>query len=185
MNPLCTVYKINGSMLEKPDSIRDLGVTFNSKLSFNVHIDLVAQSAFKSLGFIMRNSREISDADTLKTLYVTYVRSRLEYSSLVWSLIYNNHISTLERVQRRFLKAVACSVDGVYPPRGYPQELLLERFNLVLLVSRRVEHSIISCIKFCIIYMIALIYYLRSLYELLDLIPELKVYFTFRLSELM
>jgi hypothetical protein len=132
-------------MLEKPDSIRDLGVTFNSTLSFNDHIDLVAQSAFKSLGFI-RNSREISDADTLKILYVTYVRSRLEYSSLVWSPIYNNHISTLERVQRRFLKAVACSIDGVYPPRGYPQELL-ERFNLVSLVSRRVEHSIIFLYK--------------------------------------
>jgi hypothetical protein len=71
MNPLFTVYKINGSMLEKPDSIRDLGVSFNSTLSFNDHIDLVAQSAFKSLGFIMRNSREIFDADTLKTLYVT------------------------------------------------------------------------------------------------------------------
>jgi hypothetical protein len=71
MNPLYTVYKINGSMLEKPDSIRDLGVTFNSTLSFNDHIHLVAQSAFKSLGFIMRNSREIFDADTLKTLYVT------------------------------------------------------------------------------------------------------------------
>jgi ribonuclease P/MRP protein subunit RPP40 len=47
MNPLYMVYKINGSMLEKPDSIRDLGVSFNSKLSFNDHIDLVAQSAFK------------------------------------------------------------------------------------------------------------------------------------------
>jgi hypothetical protein len=75
MNPLYTVYKINGSMLEKPESIRDLGVTFNSKLSFNDHVDLVAQSAFKSLGFIMRNSREISDADTLKTLYLCDVRS--------------------------------------------------------------------------------------------------------------
>jgi hypothetical protein len=63
MNPLYTVYKINGSMLEKPDSIRDLGVTFNSKLSLNDHIDLVAQSAFKSLGFIMSRARILGKMD--------------------------------------------------------------------------------------------------------------------------
>jgi hypothetical protein len=34
-----------------------------------------------------------------------------------------------------------------YRPRGYPHELLLERFNLMSLVSRRVEHSMIFLYK--------------------------------------
>jgi hypothetical protein len=45
-------------------------------------------SSFKSLGFVLRNGREFSDVDTLKLLYFTYVRSRLEYASIVWSPMY-------------------------------------------------------------------------------------------------
>jgi hypothetical protein len=77
----------------------------------------------------------------------TYVRSRLEYASLVWSPIYDVHSSLLERVQRRFLKNVVFMLNGAYPPRGCPQGLLLGEVGLQSLLDRRMEHSVIFLFK--------------------------------------
>jgi hypothetical protein len=88
----------------------------------------------------MRIGKEFSDVETLKLLYITYVRSRLEYASLVWSPIYDVHSSFLERVQRSFLKNAVFTLNGAYPPRGYPQ-------GLHSLLERRMEHSVIFLFK--------------------------------------
>jgi hypothetical protein len=142
--PLLFDYKINGSILTRRESIRDLGVIFDSKLSFGEHI---AGTAFRALGFVLRAGREFSDVATLKLLYITYVRSRLEYASLVWSPIYDVHSSLLERVQSRFLKNVVFMLNGAYPPRGCPQGLLLGEVGLQSLLDRRMEHSVIFLFK--------------------------------------
>lgn len=136
-------YNINGAVISRVDSVRDLGIIFDEKLSFVPYVQSVINSAIKSLGFVLRNGREFCDVETLKLLYITYVRSRLEYSSVVWSPTYNIHISALERVQRKFLKSAVFMLDKVYPTRGYPEELLLERFNMSSLSTRRAEHSVI------------------------------------------
>ncbi|KAH0808663.1 hypothetical protein GEV33_014128 [Tenebrio molitor] len=145
--PLLFDYKINGSILTRRESIRDLGVIFDSKLSFGEHIRTIAGTAFRALGFVLRAGREFSDVATLKLLYITYVRSRLEYASLVWSPIYDVHSSLLERVQRRFLKNVVFMLNGAYPPRGCPQGLLLGEVGLQSLLDRRMEHSVIFLFK--------------------------------------
>jgi hypothetical protein len=145
--PLLFDYKINGSILTRRESIRDLGVIFDSKLSFGEHIRTIAGTAFRALGFVLHAGREFSDVATLKLLYITYVRSRLEYASLVWSPIYDVHSSLLERVQRRFLKNVVFMLNGAYPPRGCPQGLLLGEVGLQSLLDRRMEHSVIFLFK--------------------------------------
>jgi hypothetical protein len=57
--PLLFDYKINGSILTRRESIRDLGVIFDSKLSFGEHIRTIAGTAFRALGFVLRAGREI------------------------------------------------------------------------------------------------------------------------------
>mgnify|MGYP005985123591 FL=1 len=66
----------------------------------------------------------------------------------MWSPLYNIYVSELERVQRRFLKTASFLSEGAYPPQGYPQELLLSKFRLNSLVTRRVEHSIVFFFNF-------------------------------------
>jgi hypothetical protein len=136
-------YSINGTTLSRSNSVRDLGVVFGSRLSFTNHIESIVNSSFKSLGFVLRNGREFSDVDKLQLLYFTYVRSRLEYASIVWSPMYSIHISSLERVQPRFLKNGVHMLTGSYPPRGYPNDLLLGQLGMSSLLSRRAEHSVV------------------------------------------
>jgi hypothetical protein len=83
----------------------DLGVILDSKLSFREHIDSVVNKGSTMFGFIKRLSREFRDPYTLKVLYVTYVRSKLEYANSVWQPFYVIHIKNrIERIQEKFIK---------------------------------------------------------------------------------
>jgi hypothetical protein len=145
--PLLFNYSINCTTLPRSNSVRDLGVVFDSRVSFTNHIESIVNSSFKSLGFVLINGREFSDVDMLKLLYFTYVRSRLEYASTVWSPMYSIHISSLERVQRRFLKNGVHMLTGSYPPRGYPNDLLLGQLGMSSLLSGHAEHSVVFLFK--------------------------------------
>jgi hypothetical protein len=69
-----------GIILDRVDSINDLGVTMDSKMSFNGHIDVAVERALAMLGFVKKLSCEFRDPYTLKTLYVSFVRPKLEYA---------------------------------------------------------------------------------------------------------
>lgn len=86
------------------DYIKDLGIYLDSKLLFRHHIDFIVQKAFRLLGFIFRMSREFKNVKTIITLYMTFVRSGLEFGSVVWSPCYCTYIDQIERIQRRFIK---------------------------------------------------------------------------------
>jgi ribonuclease P/MRP protein subunit RPP40 len=147
VKPLLFDYTLNNKILSRRSSVQDIGVLFDSKLSFCDHILSITSAAFKSLGFVLRSAKEFGDVVTLTLLYITYVRSKLEYASLVWSPIHNIYIAQLERVQRRFLKSAIFMSDGLYPPRSYPQESLLDRFGLQSLSNRRFENFVIFLYK--------------------------------------
>ncbi len=143
LNPIAYDYNIDGFVLQRPEHICDLGVTFDTKLRFDKHIEVITSKAYKSLGLVIRNSSFIKEKDILQLLFYTYVRSRLEYSSLVWYPIYQVDISSLEKIQRRFLKFLCFTNDGAYPPQGFPNDLLLRRFHIQSLSCRRYVTSII------------------------------------------
>lgn len=130
-------YKINLTILKRNSEYRDLGVIFDSKLTFIPHIDSTVSNCFKILGFIVRNSGWFSEIGTLKLLFGALVRSKLEYASVVWDPGYDVRIGSLESVQRRFLKYLSFKYDGSYPDRGIEQETLLARFDVKPLKSRR------------------------------------------------
>lgn len=147
VNPISFNYNLNNCTLSRPEYIKDLGVTFDPKLTFTKHIEECTSGAFKSLGFILRNSKDFTELSTLRSLFVTFVRSKLEYASIVWSPNYNTHISSLEKVQRRFFKSSIFILEGTYPVRGTPQELFLNKFEISSLIRRRIMHSIIFLYK--------------------------------------
>lgn len=48
-------YNINGTPLLKVDSFKDLGVTFDSKHSFNIHLSTITNKSFRMLGTLLQN----------------------------------------------------------------------------------------------------------------------------------
>jgi hypothetical protein len=134
-------YHIDHCLLTRDNMICDLGITFDTRLTFSNHINVIVSGALRSLGFIIRCTKNFSDIRSLKMLYFAFVRSRLEYGSIIWSSNCQTHIQNLEKVQRRFLKFLAHRIDGTYPERGRSQSELLERFECQDLKTRRVNAS--------------------------------------------
>jgi hypothetical protein len=60
--------------------------------------------AFAMLGFIRRLSLEFRDPYTLKFLYTSLVRPKLEYASCVWNSFYDVRVDRVKRVQKRFIR---------------------------------------------------------------------------------
>lgn len=130
-------YRLESVILERVQFVSDLGVTFQSDFSFRLHIDGIVKSANKMLGFILRNSASFVNPDTLKTLYFSYVRSKLEYCAIVWNPRHDIYVRLVESCQRRFLKYLYFRMHGNYPPRGYEHQFLLEEFGFISLEKRR------------------------------------------------
>lgn len=131
-----TSYSINGKNLKYVSKIKDLGVIFQEDLSFVEHIISITVQSSKMLGFILRNCHINFSVDTLKGLYYSLVRSKLEYGSVVWSPYQAVYIATLERTQHRFLRYCAFKLGVVIVDHEYKH---IERIlNIPTLSDRRI-----------------------------------------------
>jgi hypothetical protein len=83
LSPVRFAYTIGSSTLERVVSITDLGVILDSKLSFRNHIDATIAKGLAMLGFIKLLSSEFRDPYSVKALYVSLGRSRLEYAAFL------------------------------------------------------------------------------------------------------
>lgn len=101
--PFTYMYKIKNQPLNEVTEIRDLGVHFDKKLTFNVHIDKLVNKCFKMLGFVIRNTKTFKSPHSKILIYNALIRSSLEYCSVIWSPRYEVHIKRVESVQKRFL----------------------------------------------------------------------------------
>jgi hypothetical protein len=130
-------YTCGKIILPRSSSQKDLGVSFDVKLSFENHVQRSIDRGYKMLGFVLRNSRSFKSVEVLKTLYFSLVRSGLEYATTAWAPYYIYMKAGLERVQRRFLKHLFHIAEGHFPPRGLDHAVLLQKYCFIHLQCRR------------------------------------------------
>ena len=92
-------YTINDQILKQVQDNPYLGITFSDGLKWKIHINNTSKKANSTLGFLRRNLRHCP-LPCRKNAYLTLVRSKLEYGSVVWDPYLKNDIDRLERVQR-------------------------------------------------------------------------------------
>ena len=117
----------------------DLGLTVQSPISFKHHIDKVVSKAFYKLGLINRIFKNKTKFITTN-LYKAYVRSSLEFSSVVWSPHTASSIDSLERVQRRMCRLIPAI-------RHLPYQQQLKSLGLLSLRARRLRFQLITLFK--------------------------------------
>ena len=59
-------YYSSNTIIERKHVVRDLGINSDIKLRFVDHIDTITMSAYKSMGCVIRNAREIEDLSAIK-----------------------------------------------------------------------------------------------------------------------
>lgn len=138
MNYIKYDYHIDGSVLTRVSVIRDLGVLFDTSLSFRHHIENIVSKAKRMLGFIIRMSKPFRNCSSIILLYNALVRSSLEYCSTIWSPYYSLYINDVESVQARFVRYL-CVKNGIR--KAIPDyNDRLRHFKMISLKERR-DHS--------------------------------------------
>jgi len=124
---------MSGKVLSRVGAQRDPGVLMSDTASFSDHIHAQVNKVNKMLGFIRRTiSGNKILSPTLRSLYVTLVRSHLEYVSEIWSPKSVTMITRIEGVRRRATRLML-------PEFSYNERL--KRLSLLPLVyCREVRH---------------------------------------------
>lgn len=140
-------YKIGLKTLLRVHSMKDLGIWFDKKMSFIENIDRIIAKAYAMLGFVIRCSKEFKDPYVVKTLYCCYVRSILEFSSIVWCPYYAIHISRIESIQKKFLKFALRNLGWRDRFELPPYENRLQLLNMNTLKHRREVGMVLFMVK--------------------------------------
>lgn len=124
-----TTYSIAGSQLKTVNTVKDLGVYFDSKLTFASHINFIVANSYSMLAFVRRNSSDFLDPYTHKKLFIAFVRSRLEYAAFIWRPAQVSYINRIERIQKIFIKFALRSLNFTQPLPSYTSRCLLLRLE--------------------------------------------------------
>ena len=132
-------YNIKDTILQKKESVKDLGIIFDNKLTFREHIIDKVNKANSILGVIKRNFKNLSN-EAFIILYKTMVRSHLEYGVQIWNPHHKELITKLEKVQMRATKLIPTLKKLTYKDR-------LIKLGLPTLRFRRVRGDLIELFK--------------------------------------
>lgn len=96
-------YKLGEFEIERCEEIRDLGILVDSKFTFAHHIEQLTSHARQIIGYIKRISDGKFEIETLRLLYLAYVRSKMEFASVIWSPYQSVYIDDIESIQKQFM----------------------------------------------------------------------------------
>lgn len=145
--PIQSIYFVGNTALEHVDTIRDLGVILDQKLTFGAHIDNTVKKANRALGLLIRSfqkskARGYFNPSSIRVSYFAHVRSVLEYCCVIWAGAAKVHLDRLERIQHKYLMWLNhhCPRQAASISLSYSD--LLEHFRMTSLKGRRVQQDI-------------------------------------------
>ena len=134
-----STYEGSRTVLETVKNEKDIGVTIDSNLKFNQHIQNQVNKANQLVGLIRRSFKHL-DYKSFCLLFKALVRPHLEYASSVWNPHMKKDIDTIENVQRRATKMLPNLKDLSYEDR-------LKTLKLPTLRYRRLRGDMIETYK--------------------------------------
>lgn len=138
-----TSYKLGDEVIKRKDEVWDLGLLVDRKYTLAHHREQMTISARQMVGYIKRKSNGKFKTETLKLLYSAYVRSRLEFASVIWNPHQEVYIDDIESVQKQFLIDLLDSRSNASSYRLAPYEKRCKTVNLQpLLVRRKVTDAL-------------------------------------------
>lgn len=136
--PILFNYNIADIELHRIESVKDLGVTYDSAVNFKKHVQYVVADSYRNLGFLFRQSHEFKNIYTIKMLYSTIVRPKLEYASTIWHPNTLGETKQIEKIQNKFLRYLYYKKYQIYPDYRFVRSVSLRHeFEIQSLNTRR------------------------------------------------
>ncbi|XP_071963856.1 uncharacterized protein [Antedon mediterranea] len=133
------LYSMAGNLLHEVKQEKDLGVTFDPSLIFNLHVTDICKRANKKLGMIYRFFKFLNKDGFFK-LYKSMVRPTLEYCNTVYNPIRKRDQDEIEKVQQRAARLIPRY-------RNIPYEQRLRILGLPTMRYRRQRVDIIQVFR--------------------------------------
>lgn len=127
------VVSINGSSIDRVYYTKFLGVIIDHKLSWREHINFIKGKISKSIG-ILRRGRCLLKAETLQTLYYSFLYPYFSYCIEIWGFTYTTYLEPLNILQKKIVRIITSSS---YREHTAPLFDKLKILNLSKLVSFR------------------------------------------------
>ena len=147
-----------GQLIEHVSCHKHLGVYLNDDMNWQDHLDHVTAQASKRIG-VLRSLKFRLSRTSLRTIYISHIRSKLEYCDVVWDgLCDGGQSMALEKLQRDAIRiftglTLFCKSEYLYLESG-----------LDTLKERRKQHRLVLLYK---------ILHEPALYKLRNLLPPL------------
>ena len=129
----------NREHLKNDVSEKDLGIEFQSNLSFDEHINRTVNKVNRIVGLIKRKFSFLNK-EVFLTLYKALVRSHLDYGNLIYFPTTKKNKQIIENVQRR-------STRIVKELKGLSYDERLKELKLTTLEYRRNRYDVIQTFK--------------------------------------
>lgn len=132
-----TYYYIGTMRLQNSSSVRDLGVYFDTKLSFKKHHEYVLDRCRKAYGASYRFALGFGDRKILLMIFNIYIRPIFEYAAVIWTGNAYTTDSKLEEVLRKTTRFVLASPHRPHMPGYISYEERLKILQQLPLRTRR------------------------------------------------
>ena len=109
--------KLNNVAVECVNEAKCLGVTIDSHLTFNSHVNNIATVIKQKIG-VLRRLRHHFDSRQLTSIYWGYVLPHILYCANVWSGRSNRNHDTLNKLHKRAAYMVS-KKHGLHPPMRF------------------------------------------------------------------
>lgn len=109
---------------------KHLGVIFDDKLKWTFHVDDIVKSVAK-MGDVLLKLKSLLDRKTLEIIYMSFIRPKLEYASIIWDDCTEMDKIRLENTQLKFARIVSGA------KRGTSHKAIYDELGWVTLADRR------------------------------------------------
>ena len=96
---------VGGMVITKSETLDVLGTLIRSDLRWDDHVFNVSKEGAKGFGFLKQCKKYFTPCD-LRTIYVTYIRPKMEYNSHLWAAASKSALDFVDRIQSRALKLI-------------------------------------------------------------------------------
>src|SRR6218665_1196123 len=116
--PLLSSIDLGGTAVPLSDTVKTLGVTLDSKLTFRPHMTNLCKSCFYRIRAIS-HIRSALTKGMSQTIACSFVSSRLDYANSLFVVVSDLEVKRLQRIQNSLARVVLC-----VPLRTYSSVLL-------------------------------------------------------------
>lgn len=144
-DPHCVSYFMGDHLIERKQEVRDLGIPVDQKFTLIAHMERSVTRARQSMGLIKSVSKGQFGTETLVVLYNAYVRSKLEFASVISDPYQQCYSDDIESVQKQFVMYALGDTNRIPPYRLEPYEERCKKLGLdKLSLRRKVKNALMA-----------------------------------------